>query len=159
MEVLEYYIFCPSKSLLPINVSMKSEILLLENEGPSCSDEVPGQRHPHNILGNVTNGRGGVLLADLSWVECVLQIPGSTKTFSYEEIISKTLFQYTYFRRKNSWGSWHILNIWTRFLPCLPYHVRVTNYPKIVKSVGFFKGDVSAESLRGKFYTLSWNCY
>lgn len=81
---------------------MKSEILLLENEGPSCSDEVPGQRHPHNILGNVTNGRGGVLLADLSWVECVLQIPGSTKTFSYEEIISKTLFQYTYFRRKNS---------------------------------------------------------
>lgn len=80
--------FFSQQTLLPV----RNELLLLENVVPSCSDEVPGQRHPHNVSGDVLDGRGGVLLADLSWVEGVLQIPGSTKTFHYEDIISKTLF-------------------------------------------------------------------
>ena len=73
-----------SSSLIHSFSPVRSKLLLLENVAPSSSDEVPGQWHPHNISGDVLDGRGGVLLADFSWVRGVLQIPGSVKRCSYK---------------------------------------------------------------------------
>lgn len=74
-------------------------LLLLEKVAPSCSDKVPGQRHPHNVPGDVMDGRCGILLADFSWVECVLQIPGSAKKRSYKASFAKTLWEKIFGRR------------------------------------------------------------
>lgn len=55
-------------TVFPTNPAVRSELLLLKKVAPSCSDKVPGQRHPHNVSGDILDGRGGVLFADLSWV-------------------------------------------------------------------------------------------
>lgn len=57
----------------------RSKILLLENVAPSRPDKVPGQRHPHDIIGNGLDGGGGILLADLGRVKSVVQISGPGK--------------------------------------------------------------------------------
>ena len=70
------------------SVTATDQVLLLKNVVPSCSDEVPGQWHPYDISGNVLDGGDGVLLADLSSIKRVLQVPDSSKTFHYKDIIS-----------------------------------------------------------------------
>lgn len=55
--------------------------LQMENVIPFFPDEVPGQRHSHDISSNVLDGRGGVLPADLRGVQRVAQVPGSDGHF------------------------------------------------------------------------------
>lgn len=81
--------FCVCNILPPLITPIRSDLLLLENVAPFCSDEVPGQRHSHNVPGDVLNGRGGILLAYLSRVKCVVQIPGSKETSYSKDIIFK----------------------------------------------------------------------
>lgn len=64
---------------LPKRISDNGKVLLLENVAPSCSDKVPGQRHPHDVMGNGLDGGDGILLADLVRVKSVVQVSGSGK--------------------------------------------------------------------------------
>lgn len=60
-------------------ISDNGKVLLLENVAPSRSDKVPGQRHPHDVMGNGLDGGDGILLADLVRVKSVVQVSGSGK--------------------------------------------------------------------------------
>lgn len=61
-------------------ISDNGKVLLLENVTPSRPDKVPGQWHPHDIIGNGLDGGDGILLADLARVKSVVQVSGSGKS-------------------------------------------------------------------------------
>lgn len=63
-------------------IEQRKKRLLLRDVTPSFSDKVPSQWQSDYISSNVLDGGSGILLADLSRVKRVLQIPVSKINFT-----------------------------------------------------------------------------